>query len=264
MSQVVEQFGNKKLSGYLSPGQRNLIVFYHGLGDLLMFYPLFTYLKSLCPDIQFDLGLEGGCGFHEYFGAIPFPTVHDWASLDYDYVFILKFPMSEGNGHTKAEYCCMEELGIDPLPTSHPHPLPVTYNPLVAVHFQGTCLPGQTNPSEEVARQIWEEIKSCGYIPIEVHFQHVYHNPTNARWDWVTRGVRDVDPQISKLTGLLSNCAAFVGVASGPFVVALGIMPNKCFYLQKHHKLSTYTTLDIPTANVDDYQGEVKEWLRDV
>ena len=57
---MIENFKEKKLVEYLENGQKVLIRFGHGLGDTLMFMPVFNHLKSLYPNIHFDLYVESG------------------------------------------------------------------------------------------------------------------------------------------------------------------------------------------------------------
>lgn len=262
MAQIIKEYKDKKIVEYLEKGQRNLIVFYHGLGDLVMFYPLFEYVQKLYPEITFDLGTERGCDFHETFGAVACDA-NNFEMMEYDYVFVIKYAMSENSGLTKTEYCAINEFGLNitELPTLDLYKFKQEKSPLVAVHLQGTCLPGSTNPSEEVAKQIWQDIKDCGFIPIETHFVHCYNNPVNEKFWFVDAHVRNVRAELWKLIGLLQRCHAFVGVASGPFVLAMSIMPDRMLYLEKMHKLESYTGLDLPRANVMNYNHEVKRWL---
>jgi len=219
-----------------------------------MFMPIFWRLQDLYAEVKFDLYLE--CGQECVFDSFP-----DKEGPDHDFVFHLDFPMSEGSGLTKAQKCCIDELGIEPL--SEIAPLPKVESPIVAVHFQGTALPDSVNCPEETARQIWQEILDFGKIPVETHFRHLFHNPVNTRYGFVDRHVRYCDANLNNLIGLIQASFAFVGIASGPFVTALSVMPGRTFYLERNHKITDYVKdLDIHAAHVDQYQdGTVKEWL---
>jgi len=219
-----------------------------------MFMPIFWRLQDLYAEVKFDLYLE--CGQECVFDSFP-----DKEGPDHDYVFHLDFPMSEGSGLTKAQKCCIDELGIEPL--SEIAPLPKVESPIVSVHFQGTALPNSVNCPEETARQIWQEILDAGKIPIEAHFRHTFHNPVNTRYGFVDRHVRYCHANLDNLIGLIQSSFAFVGIASGPFVTALSIMPGRTFYLERNHAATDYVKhLDIRSAHVDSYEdGTVKEWL---
>lgn len=250
---MITDFKDKKLVEYLRPGQKVLIRFGHGLGDTIMFMPLFKRLIKLYPDVQFKIYLESG-------QEMIWDCEKDKDSQDYDLVFSLNFPMAEGSNQTKAQKCAIEELGITPIDIKL-NPLPY-YNPLVAVHFNGTALPNAVSCPNDVAKQIWEEIIDAGYIPIETHFEHMFHNPVNTKFDFINRDIRTIPADIQKLIGLLSNSHAFIGVASGNLMVALSNIPDKTMYLQKDHKMKNYISKEVPTIDVYNYKSNtVKEWL---
>jgi len=254
---MITDFKEKKLSEYLKDGQKVLIRWGHGLGDLLMWLPSYEKLKKDYPQVDFHLYVESGQ--EEIWG-----DEKDKDSQDYDLVFSLDFPMSEGSDITKAEKCCKEELGIDS-PQDEFIKIPKYDSPFVACHFQGTALPGSVGCSSEVAKQIWQEIKDFGKIPVECHFKHVFHNPANEKFDFIDISVREYQAKVSSLIGLIQHSSAFVGVASGPLVVALSTIPEKTLYLEKSHPLKTYTKKDIAKVDINDYKpNSVKTWLQNL
>jgi len=257
---MIAEYKQKKLIEYLKPGGKYLIRFGHGLGDTVMFMPAFFALKQQYPESQIDIYLE--CGQEEIF-----ESVQDKEGDGYDEVFHLDYPMVEGGNGTKTEKCCREELGM-----THPM-LDVAYlpkkpSPLVALHFQGTALPNSVNCPPGVANQIWQEVIDAGKIPIEVHFKHIFHNPVNTRFGFVNRHVRDCKADLHNLIGLLQRCCGFIGVASGPFVAALSIMPGRVMYLQRLHDIKSYVTNGAAATVVDVNNGfesgTVFEWLRNL
>lgn len=271
MCKVIEPLNQeKKLADILREEKPKTvaIVFWHGLGDLVMFLKPYQKLKELFPEIAFTLAVQKGLGFEEVcpLGSwyIDGSDLDKLSSSDYDIAAKVHFPMSEGQTeYTKGEWCCIHELGIPP---EKGHFLPVSAYPsrLVGVHFNITCLPDAANPSRATAELIWNDILEAGFIPIETHFQHVFHNPVNVKFDFVDCTVRRVQPRISTLIGLLGSCRAFVGVVSGNFHVALATMfPSRIFFLEKHFKLECFTSLPVARASVKDgeYKHEVKEWL---
>jgi hypothetical protein len=195
--------------------------------------------------------------------------------------------MSEGSAVLKAEKCAYEEIGLTAeqidgirevceLPNISlsevddpglKFPLDIASradgNPLVGIHFQGTALPNSVNCDEDIARQVWHEVESAGRVPIEVHFRHVFHNPINKRFDFVTNSCREYRANLKNLFAVLQRCSAFIGVASGPFVAAMSIMPERTMYLEKNHPLETYTRhLPVTRMKLAGYeQGMVYDWL---
>lgn len=254
---IIDNFKEKKLIEYLQPGQKVLIKFGHGLGDTLMFMPLFFHLRTLYPKNQIDIYLE--CGQEDIFAS-----VRSKDGEGYDLIFSLNFPMSEHTGLTKVAKCCIDEIGIKlPSKLDEVAPLALRRSPFVVVHFQGTALPGSVNCPEGIAHQIWSEIIEAGKIPLECHFKHCFHNPVNKKYLFINRDVRDCKADINSLIALIQYSFAFIGVASGPFIVALSCLPQRIMYIEKNHPLETYTKEDIPKIDVNNYQqGQVKKWLQ--
>jgi len=260
--------GDEKLSHYLTNGMQVLIVFFHGIGDCVMFKRVFDHLCETYPQIVFDIGICDGLD-QEFIFPHAVRLAGDWRekfdTLGYDIVFSCNFPMSEGQEElTKAEWCCEKELGITPV-WGH-EPLQHGANRLIGIHYNITCLPESCNPSEETAKKIWDEVLLAGMIPIETHFQHIFHNPVNVKFDFVDCCVRRVQPRISSLAGLLEMCYAFIGVVSGNFHTALAVKPNdRVCLLEKDFKLGCFTKLPIQTIDIKDYKdGSVLKWLTDL
>jgi len=263
--EFITEYGNKKVVDYIKelertkpPGERKVLCrFGHGLGDTLMFMPTFWRLRELYPTTRIDLYIESGQ--EEIFHSVSADKAADFE--EYDHIFVLHFPMSEGSEITKSQRCCVEELGIDPI--TDVAPIPEKPSPFVAVHFHGTALPDNVGCSEDVARLIWIDIIAAGKIPIECHYEHLFHNPVNEKFSFISNTVRDCVPSLHSLFGLLQHSFAFIGVASGPFVAALSCMADRMMYIQKDHRLETYTHKPIPRIKLEEgYRpGHVMEWL---
>jgi hypothetical protein len=268
----------KKLTDYikeLNP-KRILLPFGHGLGDTILFMNPFDKLASLYPDIEFTLAMQKYLGFEELERDITGANKKVIFSSDlsykeevseYDMIADIDFPMSEGQiEFTKGEFCCIHELGIEPV-GGH-KTLAKAPNRLVAVHFQITCLPDAANPDRDTAEKIWNEILEVGYIPIETHFKHAFHNPVNEKFDFIDCHVRRVKAQVSSLVGLLQNCGACIMVVSGNFHTALATLPpERVFFLEKHFKLECFTHLPVARASImpGEYkEGVIKEWLQNM
>lgn len=260
--------GDEKLSAYLESGMKVLIAFFHGVGDCVMFRVVFEQLKKTYPNIHFDIGLCAGLD-QEFIFPEAVMLAPDWRekfdTLGYDLVFSCNFPMNEHQTDlTKSEWCCVHELGIEP-EWGHGIMQPGN-NKLIGVHFNITCLPGCCNAEHDTAKAIWDEILSIGAIPIETHFQHIFHNPVNAKYDFVDCGVRRVTPKLSTLAGLLKQCYAFIGVVSGNFHMAMSIMPpERVCLLERDFKAQSFTKIGIKTIDINNYKnGDVFGWLSSI
>lgn len=269
MAIVVEPLKDGVLLSDRITGPANvLLVFWHGVGDLVMFLEPYKALRRAFPYARFIIGLPKGLTHEELLNnEIPYhlltaEEVNETPDqLPYDLVAKITFPMSEGQEqYTKGEWCCIHELGIPPV---HGHGrLAPGVNRLVAVHFCITCLPDSCNPDRDTAERIWNDILEAGYIPLETHFQHIFHNPVNEKFDFIDASVRRCRPQVSSLVGILRNCSAFVGVVSGNFHAALSVLPpERILLLEKDFTRSMFTKRNIAYADLRNYQGEVKKWL---
>jgi hypothetical protein len=136
-------------------------------------------------------------------------------------------------------------------------------SPIVAVHFQGTALPNSVNCPEDKASIIWNGILRLGLIPIECHFMHMYHNPANQKYGFIDCSVRSVKPRLQTLIGLIQHCYAFIGVASGPFVTALSVMPERTLLIENLHTLVDYVPKGTGSSihHKDITSEKIVKWL---
>lgn len=252
----------RKMSSYLEEKPvRVLIIFFHGIGDCFQFASIYDHLRELYPDTHFDIGLQNGLDEEVIFPDAILLNNLENIEEGYDYTFLIHFPV-EIPGLTKSELCCQEELGIEPM--SSYKPIREFASPLCGVHFNLTCLPSLGNTPEDVAEKIWNEIKDFGLIPIETHFEHVFHNPENVRYDFVNRHVRDCIPRISTLVGLIQSCGVFIGCVSGNFHTAMATLPhNRICFLKREIPVSRFTNENIKEIDVMNYvDGSIMEWLK--
>jgi len=262
--ELITDYAGMKVADYLiknSP-KKVCLIFWHGLGDVIMFMSPLSKLKALFPGTQIDIALQNGVGQEELFPDGLLIDTPNEAIEGYDYTFQIHFPMSEhlNGAYTKQGWCCVQELGIDPV-DDYPE-LENCPSKLVACHFQATALPDPINPSEETAEQIWKEIIEAGFIPIEAFFQHKYYNPVNAKFGFIDCSIRRAKPSIKTLISLYQRCAASICVDSGNFHISMAVMPDRTLYLEKEYLVKCYTKQDIAVVDINNYQkGSVKEWL---
>jgi hypothetical protein len=236
-----------------------------------MFLTVFDKLAEIYPDIEFTLALQKGLGFEELepdiIGlnkkVIYSPDLsYKEETFEYDIIADIDFPMTEGHtNYTKAEGCCKNELGIDPV-CGHKI-VTCGENKLVGVMFNITCLPDSANTPEPIAQKIWNEIIESGHIPIETCMQHVFFNPVNKRYSFVDRDIRGINAKISTLSGVIKSCKAYITCVTGNFHLALSVLPpERICLLERDFLAPSFTKLDIKRVNVNDYQdGVIKDWL---
>lgn len=265
--------GQEKVADYIrrNKPKRVCLIFWHGLGDLLMFMTTFQRLRKMFPRTKIDIALQKGVGQEELIKDAILITDPQRPIQGYDQVFPIHYHMSEHmNGRwTKNEWCCMQELGIDPIwgyPNFHhlhkPKKMKGKY--MVSVHFQATAMPGDCNPTLEVAHEIWADIIEAGFIPIETHFQHVYHNPINKEFSFVPKenSARHLPATIKNLMTVMGACYANIGVSSGNFHMGMSLMPKRTAYIQRNFDVKCYTKEPIQVINGNTYsRGPIIRWL---
>ena len=258
--------GPKKLVEYLDTGEfkKVLLPCWHGVGDIAMVNAPITYLKNKYPNIQIDLGLAAGL---QEENIIPDAVLlqGDWkeavSGMDYDLVFSVHMPLEDANNtdQTKAEVCCIKELGIPPV-CGH---LKINRKKMVGVHFHNTSVSGVANPSEEVCKKVWDEIIEAGMVPIETLFQHGFYNDSSKRYEWTDNNVRNWPARLDSCISLIGACDYFIGAVSGNFHLALCLLPyHRVALLEKDLKVGHFSKLPIKGFDTKNYRdGDVKTWL---
>src|SRR5665213_298463 len=169
----------KKLTDFLNTGEHKKVLLpcWHGVGDIVMFNAPLVYLRNKYPDINIVLGLAAGLQ-EECLVSNSISLEGSWKedvkSMDFDLVFSCHMPLEDANNDTvtKAEVCCIRELGIPPI-CGH---LNIKRKKIVGVHFHNTSVAFAANVGEDMARKVWEEIIQAGMIPVETLFQHGFYN----------------------------------------------------------------------------------------
>ena len=211
---------SKKVSHYINenPTGNYLIVFKHGLGDLLMFYPAFRVLQSMFPKARIDLlthrGQEGLFDTYD-------------SSISYDKTFKMAYPLNDSYpGYTKTAFCCFTELGIDPAAVKDDcvMALPKYDSPFISLGLCSNCRPFEYGVPRDKAKFIYDTCIDLGYVPIDVHFKTESDNSYNRPIDGIRCSTRDAKTSINNLFGILQRSYAFIGGISGPLYSAIGCL----------------------------------------
>lgn len=259
MGEYITNYNGKKVSDYLNTGKYKsaLFVFHHGLGDCIMWEPVFEELRRLYPNINIQQNLH--CGQPDLFHSVP----EDRAA--YDITFVLGFPCNDVSHpeYTKAEYCCKVELGITP-PSTTIKLNHIFKSPLVGTHFFSTSCPTSQGIPEDMAKRVYDDILSNGLIPIDTDMRHTWANSRNKKFSWNTCSIDMADANLIKLSGVIQNCRGFCGSASGNLLLATALLPtHKILYIKNKMPLNTFTRLQLLTLDINKYDsGVVDEWLR--
>lgn len=260
--------GPKKLVEYLDTGEfkKVLLPCWHGIGDIVMFNAPLTYLRNKYPHIKIDVGLAAGLqeeilltGVVNLEGS----WKEDVLKMDYDLVFACHMPLEDASNvnQTKAEVCCIKELGIPPV-SGH---LPIPKKKIVGVHFHNTSVAFAANPPEEVCKKVWDEIIQAGMIPVETLFQHGFYNSnTSGKYGFTTNHVREWPARLDACVAVVGSCDYFIGAVSGNFHLALSLLPyDKVALLEKDLKVGHFTKMPVKGIDCKQYvEGSVREWLK--
>lgn len=269
MPEIIEPYRQElKLIDYLNDDVKKVgIVFWHGLGDCVQFIHILKLLRGTFTTTRFDIMLQANLGQEViYPDAVFLNDLDHLKEMDYDYIFLIHFPV-EIEGMTKSELCCETEIGctkvweygqIPGFPRKNfGHP-----SRLIGIHYHNTALPDVFNPSRDVAEKIWTEVRESGFIPIELDFNHPYHNPVNEKFDFIDCTVRRVHANVTTLLSLLNACQGVIAVPSGPLHCAMAMIPRQVLYLEKCIPVKRFTYWNIPSVDVKDYKdGQVRDWL---
>jgi hypothetical protein len=252
MPQVISSYATKRLTQYLSPGLRVLVKFdWHGLGDMIMFQPLYQRMKELYPDVEWHLK---GNKDQQYFEETP--------DAEVDIEFNITFPetpilVNKGFRLTKPEACAVLELGIPWEPS-----LEFTWNPdhwntelrieenCIGMVFQCNSDPSK-NPPPGLTQLFWQRVKKHGFTPIEVQFCNPNHNSKNGRCAWVDYSCRDFEPTVENVISVLKQCKGFIGVNTGTFCAATCLKGGHVLHLHTRYHFQEFYKRYNPVPEVD-------------
>ena len=248
---LVKDYNNKKLTQYLEAKDKALILFNtHGIGDVVMFMPLYNKLKQLFPSVTFNLALNQG---QQLFQDIT-ESVFDKAF----YINFYQFNASTAYSRmSKPQICCNVQLGIP-----YDQSLQFTWKPEVKSDIKlkqdciGCAFQVTSNPkkslSEDKAFQVWNGIKAAGYTPVEIYFQHQLRNIKNTKYDFIDYTMRDFKACPQNLVAAVNQCEMFIGVNTGSLCVSAALHPNTTLALNtRYHWSPNYQRLK-PIPQLDN------------
>ena len=237
-------FKNGPLRKYLSNGMKVLLLFNdHGMGDCVMFMPLYRRLKQMFPEVVFNLQCGKGQNFFQ-----------ELTETKYDLKYYIKFPEFNMEGiplkypyMSKVGICCVMQLGIPPEPSlqfTYKFPeVPFSGIPLqdnsIGIAFQVTSNPNKSVP-QKCAEVVWNTVKEFGYTPIEVHFQHPLKNSRNTKYSFIDRTCRDYPASVEACVDVIRRCKGFIGVNTGTFCMATALKNKKVLHMFKRWPFYPY------------------------
>jgi hypothetical protein len=259
-------------------GGRILLIFNHGLGDLINFLPLYDEFKHLYGGKwRIELGGANERGFQyiipEYRG-MGNDNLRDLYRL-YKHIVRLSYPEPDSqqkqSGIAKPYICNQMEIGIRDYewkPWKNPNYAPLNSDSKrIGVHFFGNSNEGIKNPTKEDANQIWDEIKETGYEPFEIHQVHSFTFDKNL---WHPSFIKENEtlrykkPNLGIMSQEIQKCKYFIGVDSGPLYLAGSILGfDNCIGIERYLNIAWYCPAVTNRVDIIYYKkGTIKSAIR--
>lgn len=262
-----------------------LLVFNHGLGDQILFLPVFLELQIQLRK-KITLGTQKKRQFKLIYPQIIYVDELFNVRDKYDFIYTIQYPDSKKlsvpmelhNESAKPYICAFYELGIKDF-VWKPYKLHVKNNnkkidKRIGVHLVGghTGLQLKSCPNDN-AELIWNEIIEAGYEPFEIYmtpkFSEEYRLTDKRCNDYLPfinkkNSLRFEQPDLQKMINEISKCKYFIGIDSGPIYLAstiLGCENILGLYSYKRH--DHFLPKHISMAKVENYKkNSIKRFLR--
>lgn len=274
---IISDFRKKKLVDYLkgNTNGRILLLFNHGLGDVLNFLPIFRELKERFPNWRIELGLEKGRNLtiiHKNIYEYDKLRIRDIHRL-FTHIFSIAYKEPFGNLISKPMYCNLKEIGLDNFEWS-PYTFNVKLNnenlDRVGIHFEGNTNQKNKSLKLEQSIELWRYLNENDLLPFEIH-NPGFNNNNSMGYSFIPRNqtIRFENPTIEKMIQEISKCKYFIGIDSGVLYLAMSILgPDRCIGIQKNYLIEKYAPININTINIEGDKSwdkreleKLKEWI---
>lgn len=249
-----------RIKDYCKDGAKILILYPHGFGDVLMFYPFFKSFKSKYANCKIDLKVDNK------FSCL-FPDVLNEES--YDYVFWIPAYFNEMDTRiqmiTKPQCNVLFDLG-DEYDSCLEYTESFTRKSnIVGFSFFNSFHPQYINCPYETAKKLWEKVQENGFIAIDLFIPKTKsaNKAQNSKYDFVDWSMRTKGIGIEKMISIMCSMAGMASVATGNFHYGMTIYPNKMLYLEKDFPVKRFTNKDVLCLDVmKPDEGVIEEWIR--
>lgn len=244
-----------------NPHASYLLIFPHGLGDVLNAYPCIESLKALFPKTRIDVALK------ESNQSLKLHTADMKYSYDFKFVANYYIPSVKFKPLTKNQLFCKMELGIDPPEDLfYKKSLGTFTSPIVTLGFHSYCFPVEQGCPLQVAENIAKGVKDAGFLPLLLKFENNVKliEPYNYS-KYIKASTEDCVSNFNNLFGLIERSYAFIGVLGGPMWAAFNLLgPNRCLCLEHMRNCSWKHYPDSEKQFIYQFDitaEKVKEWL---
>lgn len=255
-------FSNRdiRIKDFCTDGAKILIIYPHGFGDVLMFYPFFKSFSKKYPNCKIDLKVNDKL-------MSLFPQVMD--ENNYDYVFWIPAYFNEVDTRiqsmTKPQCNVLLDLGDEYDSNLEYTESFMRKSNIVGFSFFNSFHPGYINCPYDTAKKIWNRVQDNGFIAIDLFIpkERGADKVQNSRYDFVDWSIRTKGIGIEKIISLMSSMAGIASVATGNFHYGMTVYPEKVLYLEKDFPVKRFTNKDVLCLNVlKPDEGVIKEWIK--
>ena len=264
-----------KIIDKLKRANKPLLIFCHGLGDLVLFLPVYYELQKQLGR-KIDLASPERRQLHLIESSIiPIGENDTELRSKYDYIYKVQYPDSK-NSLIPTEYnddppkpylCALYELGMrsflwKPIKKENPF---TKDTKRIGFHFFGHTSFNTKFCPNKVACVMWEETIKAGYEPFEIHMRPQYFTemfPDKDATDYFHYATKDnslrfEEPDLSRMVQEVCKCRFFFGVDSGPlYLSSMYLGMDKIVGLQNMKYISHFLPTPIQNISVKDFDKD--------
>lgn len=270
------------------PGKA-VLLFNHGLGDFVLFLPLFD---RLCKEfLNWDLYV--GCNPERNFKYLhPRCVIMDapYGKYDseYDYIFNIIYPEPPRNDNelksmnnrftvnniekiSKPYLCNILEIGLKNFiwePYKFPYKVNNKESKKIGVHFFGHTSVQNKDADYFTAELIWNEIKEAGYNPFEIQMLPLNILEFTETPKFIgNSSIRNQFPNLRIMCENILECICFLGVDSGPIYLAGSLLGfDKVLGLERFRKFNKVLPQQINVIDIENYRsnGSIIDFIKGI
>jgi hypothetical protein len=296
MLRIVQECFNEKVANVLDSYKvmenkdigkefKAVLLFNHGLGDFVLFLPLFDKLCKMYPEWDLYVGcnpernfkylhpkcviMDGPYGKYEGIYNIIFNIIYPEPPRNENELieFNNKFHVDNIEKITKPYLCNILEIGLDEFewkPYKFGFELNNKESKRIGVHFFGHTSIQNKDASYETAEFIWNQIIKAGFEPFEVQMLPIDVIQVTETPNFIgDRTIRYNFPNLRIMCNAIQSCKSFIGVDSGPIYLAGTILGfDKVLGLERNRKFNKVCPEMMNVLNIENYRGtEIIDFL---
>jgi len=269
------------------PGKA-VLLFNHGLGDFVLFLPLFEELSNQYPNWDLYIGcnpernfkylhpkcviMDGPYGKYEDIYDIIFNIIYPEPPRNEDELKSIKamFNVIGIETITKPYLCNKVEIGLSDFfwePYNFKFKLNNKNSKKIGVHFFGHTSVKNKDADYETAEFIWKQIKDAGYKPFEIQMLPLDILEFTETPEFIGKDtIRYQFPNLKIMCEEILQCRCFIGVDSGPIYLAGSILGfRNILGLQRKREFKKVLPEKITILDIDkSFDTEIIDFIKGI